>query len=124
MPTILPILAFSARVSLGDIPIAILASPVVLAVVAFARVPLGIVEVAVVASPAVLPVATFARITLGCVPPIGGVVARPAALHAVALRITNMAGRAHPIVLAVLTCAARIARLDVLFAVLAVPRHC
>jgi hypothetical protein len=123
VPAILPILALATRVSLGDIPVAILASPVALPVLALAGVPLGIVEVAVVAPPAVLPIAAFAGITLGGVPPVGGIVARAAALHGVAFWVADVAGRAGPVVLAVLAGSAGVAGLDVLFAVLAVPGH-
>ena len=123
MPAVLPVLALLARIPLGHIPVTVLASPVVLPVLTLAGVALRIIEVAVVATPTILPVAALAGVSLGGVPPIGRTGTAPAALHVVTSGVAEVAGITGPVVLPVLAFIAGIALLHALLTVLAVPLH-
>lgn len=122
LPTIFGVGTLLARIPLGDIEVAVEASPVVLSVAAFAAVSLGVVEVTVVASPAVFGVAAFAAVTFGIVPPVSGIGPASATLHGVSGRIAEVASGACPVIFSVFA-GAGIALVYLLLAILALPAH-
>lgn len=115
------VVAALALVVLGDISVTVLAPPMVLDVTALASLILGVIEVAVVATPGVFGVSAFAGLVLGIVPPIGFIHATSAPLHAVPLRIADVARRARPVVLNVLALRAGLVARNAPFIVLAKP---